>query len=179
MSDHQDMPRSFHESAPQSEPHLGHGGTSYEGTDAKAGLVIGSLAVIGGTLIIVFAFTVGIQKYLEKNNPIGELPSRIAPARIVPPSPQLQVHPWEELPDRRANEEKILNSSSTDPDGRVHIPITQAMNNVVPRLNVHPGAMPGLTTPGGEGRTFAGSVNSMPPEYRRPQIQEEIHKRAH
>jgi hypothetical protein len=162
-----------------SEPHSGHGGTSFEGTDAAPSMVIGSLAIIGGTLLITFAITIGIQKLLQHNNPPGELPSPLAPARVIPQGrPLLQVHPWEELPDLRAHEDQVLNSYGKDPDGRVHIPIAQAMDAVLPRLNMVPGAAPGITTPGGEGRDFSTSINAMPPAYRRPQIQGEIQKRA-
>jgi hypothetical protein len=162
-----------------SEPHIGHGGTSYEGTDAAASMVVGSLAIIGGTLLITFAITIGIQKLLQDKNPPGELPSPLAPARVIPQGrPLLQVHPWEELPDVRAHEDQILNSYGKDSDGHLHIPINQAMDAVVTRLNIASGAPQGITTPGGEGRDFAGSINAMPPAYRRPQIQGEIRKRA-
>jgi hypothetical protein len=161
-----------------SEPHRGHGGTSFEGTDAKAGLVIWSLAMIGGTLVIVFAMTIGIQRYLASSNPPGALPSPLAPDRLFAPAPQLQPHPWEELPDFRAHEDQILSGYGKDADGRVHIPINQAMDAVVARLKVQPDATTGITTPGGEGRDFAGSVNAMPGPYRRPQIQGEIRKNA-
>jgi hypothetical protein len=161
-----------------SEPHYGHAGTSFEGNDAKASLVIWSLAIIGGMLVFVFALTVGIQKYLEKANPVGELPSPLAPARVLPPAPQLQVHPWEELPDVRADEDRVLSSFGKDPDGRVHVPIDRAMDAVVAHLKVQPDAGQGITTPGGEGRDFAGSVNAMPQPYQRPQIQGEIRKNA-
>ncbi|MBV9612176.1 MAG: hypothetical protein JO091_06870 [Acidobacteriaceae bacterium] len=169
---------SVHSEPVHSEPHLGHGGTSFEGTDASAGMVIGSLATIGGTLVIVFVLVIGVQKLLERNNPPGTLPSPLAPARIVPQNPVLQIRPWEELPEVRAREEQILNSYGKDADGHVHIPIAQAMNAVVPRLNVAPGAPQGITTPGGEGREFSGSVNAMPPAYQRPQIKGEIRKNA-
>ena len=168
-----------HSHAPKhSEPHTGHEGTSFEGTDASAGIVIWSLAIIGGTLIIVFLLVIGVQKYLQDKNPPGQRPTALGPERVIPPNPQLQVHPWEELPDLRAREDQVLNSYGKDPDGRVHIPINQAMDAVVSRLNIHAGAGQGLTTPGGEGREFAGSVNDMPPPYRRPQIQGEIQKHA-
>jgi len=162
----------------ETQPHSGHGGTSYEGVDAKAGLVIWSLAIIGGTLVFVFALTIGVQKLLEVNNPPGQLPSPLAPARIVPHDPVLQVHPWEELPEVRAHNEQILNSYGKDADGHYHIPINQAMDAVVSKLTIAPDAPQGITTPGGEGRDFAGSVNAMPAPYRRPQISGEIHKHA-
>jgi hypothetical protein len=166
-----------------SEPHEGHGGTKFEGTDAKAGTVVWSLGMIGGTLVIVFALTIGLQKMLEKDNPVGELPSPLAPARVLAPAPQVQVHPWEELPDMRAHEEEILNSSGKDADGHIHIPIDKAIDAVVSRLNVRPDAPQGITTPGGEGREFSRGLSDMPapyqvPQHRAPQIQGEIHKHA-
>lgn len=163
----------------QSEPHTGHGGTSFEGGDARAGIIIWSLSIIGVTLVIIFAITIGIQKLLEVRNPPGQLPSPLAPARVVPSGPLLQVHPWEELPEVRTNNEKILNSSGRDANGNYHIPIDQAMDAVVSRLTIAPNAPQGIITPGGEGRDFAGSINAMPAPYQqRPQIQGEIHKHA-
>ena len=161
-----------------SEAHEGHEGTRFEGVDAKAGLVIWSLAIIGGTLVIVFAFTIWIQRALQQANPPGELPSPLAPARVVPPAPQLQVHPWLELPDVRAHEEEVLNSYGKDADGHLHIPIQRAMDAVIPQLPIAQNAPSGITTPGGEGRDFAGSINAMPAPYRRPSIQGEIRKHA-
>lgn len=160
------------------EPHVGHGGTKYEGTDASLKLVGVSLAIIAGTLVVVFALTVGIQKYLLRTTPLGALPSPLAPARVVPPNPQLQVHPWEELPDLRANEERMLSSYGKDAEGHLRIPIDRAMDVIVSRLTIRPDSPPGITTPGGEGRAFAGSVNAIPPAYRGPQIKGEIHKHA-
>jgi hypothetical protein len=161
-----------------SEPHAGHGGTSFEGGDARAGIVITSLALIGLTLVVIFAITIGIQKILENNNPPGQLPSPLAPGRVVPKAPVLQVHPWEELPENREEAQKLLNSSGRDADGHMHIPINQAMGMVVGRFNIAPNAPQGITTPGGEGRDFAGSINAMPAPYQRPQIQGEIQKHA-
>ncbi len=161
-----------------SEPVEGHGGTNYEGVDAHAGLVIWSLAIIAGTLVVVFIMTIGIQKLLQKNNPPGELPSPLTPARVIPPAPRLQVHPWEELPDLRAHEDQVLNGYGRDADGRTHIPINRAIDAVVSRLSIRPDAPEGITTPGGEGRDFSGSINAMPAPYRRPQIQGEIRKNA-
>jgi hypothetical protein len=161
-----------------SEPHEGHGGTRFEGGDAKAGMVISSLVIIGGTLIVVFIMTVGIQRLLERANPPGELPSAVAPARVLPPEPQVEVHPWDLLPDLRAREDQILNNYGKDANGRAHIPISRAIDAVTARLSITPGAPQGITTPGGEGRDFAGSLNNMPPQYQKPQIQGEIRKNA-
>ena len=165
-----------HHGPVHSEPVLGHDGTSFETVDAKAGTVVSSLAIIAGTLVVVFALTVGIQRLLEKANPPGQLPSPIAPARVIPPVPQLQVHPWDELPDLRAHAESILNSYGKDASGRTHIPIDQAIDSVQSRLTIVPGALKGLMTPGGEGRPFADSLNAMPEPYKKPAIQGEIRK---
>ncbi len=162
----------------RSDPHVGHGGTSYEGVDAKAGLVVGSLTVIGLTLVVVFGFTVGIQKYIQARNPKGQLLSPLAPERIVPPAPQLQVQPWEDLPQMRAQEDQVLNSSGKDAQGHFHVPIKDAMGVVVSRLRIEPNAPVGLTTPGGGGRSFSGSLSDMPAQYQAPSIQGEIRKNA-
>ena len=167
----------FH-GAKATAPVHGHENTSFEGLDAHPKLVIWSLAIIGGTLLIVFALTIGIQKWLETANPPGQAASPLAPGRIIPPAPQLQVHPWEELPDMRAHEDQVLNSYGKDADGRYHIPISVAMNRVIPQLKVAPNAPPGLTNPGGQGRDFSRSIYEMPAPYRRPQIQGEIEKHA-
>lgn len=169
-----------HHGPVESNPVVGHEGTAYEANDAKAGTVLSSLAIIGGTLVVVFALTVGIQKLLEKANPPGQLPSPIAPARVVPPVPQLQVHPWDELPDLRAHEDQVLSSYGKDANGKVHIPIQQAMDATPGRLQVATDAPQGIITPGGETRVFSGSLNDMPAPYKRaqPSIQGEIRKGA-
>ena len=167
-----------HAHPPESGAHAGHAGTTFESSDASPGLVIWSLAIIAGVLVVTFAITVGIQRYLYDANPQGQLPSPLAPERVLPPNPQLQVHPWEELPEVRAHEDQILNSSGRDQDGHTHIAIDRAMDAVVAHLPTHAGVLPGITTPGGEGRDFAGSVSTMPRSYRGPLIKGEIHKSA-
>lgn len=167
----------------RSEPVEGHGGTSYEQADARPSLILWSLGIIVGTVVIVFAMTLGFHKMLQDGHSTGELPSPLAPSRVLAPAPQLQVHPWEEVPDMRAHEDEVLNSSGKDAAGHIHIPIDKAMDTVVSRLVIQPNAPRGIYTPGGEGRNFAGSVNDMPPAYRQapqkiPQIQGEIRKHA-
>ncbi len=161
-----------------SEPHEGHDGTNFEGTDAKSSIVVSSLAIIGATLVFVFVLTIGIHRLLQQNNPPGQLPSAIAPARVLPPAPQLLVHPWDELPDLRAHEDQVLSSIGTDATGHVHVPIDRAIDAEVSRLTVSPGAPEGIRTPGGEGRNFSKGLADMPAPYQKPQISGEIRKNA-
>ncbi|MFL6415475.1 MAG: hypothetical protein ACJ74Y_07380 [Bryobacteraceae bacterium] len=165
----------------ESHPHTGHGGTAYEEVDARAGLVLGSLAVIGGTLVFVFALTLVIHSLLIKMNPQGSLPSPMAAERVIPPKPTLEVHPWDILPDLRAHEDQVLESTGKDVLGRTHIPIDRAMDAEVSRLNLAPGAPVGIRTPGGDASDSSGGTSSKPVgigAQPRPQIQGEIRKNA-
>lgn len=165
----------------ESHPHSGHEGTAFEEVDARAGIVIGSLAVIGGTLVFVFALTLVIQSLLIKINPEGSLPSPIAPERVIPPKPTLEVHPWDILPDLRAHENEVLETTGKDAQGHTHIPIDRAMDAEVSRLNIAPGAPKGIRTPGGDASDSSGGTASKPVgigAQQRPQIQGEIRKNA-
>lgn len=137
--------------------HGGHSGTTFEPSDARAGIVIWSLAIIAGTLVVAFAITVYIQRFLYEVNPQGEPASPLGPARVIPPDPQIEVHPWEYLPELRAREEGVLSGYGRDAEGHLHIPIDRAMDAVISRLSIRPGAPSGINTPGGEGRGYGAS----------------------
>ncbi len=134
----------------ESHPHAGHEGTAFEEVDARAGIVLSSLAVIGGTLVFVFALTLVIHSLLVKINPQGSLPSPMAAERVIPPKPTLEVHPWDLLPDLRAHEDQVLAGYGKDAQGHAYIPIDRAMDAEVSRLNIAPGAPMGIRTPGGD-----------------------------
>ncbi len=106
-----------HHGPVHSEPHAGHEGTSFEGTDASVTMVVGSLAIIALTLIVTALITFPIQNMLRTANPPGDLPSPISPARVIPNEPRLQVHPWEVFPDLVAAQEAELHSSGKDQGG--------------------------------------------------------------
>ena len=89
---------------------------------------------------------------LVRHQSAGAATQSSFPLPVSPPEPQLQVQPWEELPDLRAHEEKVLSSSGRDADGHLRIPINTAMDAVIPRLHLRPDTPSGITTPGGEGR---------------------------
>jgi hypothetical protein len=153
------------------EPHTGHGGTSFENSDASVKIVLGSLAVIAVTLVITALLTFPIQNVLKTVNPPGNLPSPLSPERVIPPAPLLEVHPWDDLPKLRAHEDEVLNSGGTDANGHAHIPITQAMDGVISQLKIRPGAPQGLANPGGLGWDFGSSVSKVPPGYQGPAAQ--------
>jgi hypothetical protein len=160
---------------PVSEPIVGHGGTAYEGVDVQPGVVVWSLIIIAGLAIGAFILMVGVQKYMEKTHLPGELASPLAPDRVLPPAPQVQVHPWEDLPEMRAAEVKALDTTGRDNAGHMHIPIASAMKEVLSRLKVDPNAPHGINTPGGQGLEYSRSVTEIPGAGH-PQIQGEIRK---
>ncbi len=187
MSDTSNKDTNFHHEV-HSEPHTGHESTAYEGTDASVKLVLGSLAAIGLTLLITALLTFPIQNILKTANPEGHLPSPLSPERVIPSGPLIEVHPWETFPTLRAHEESILLHDGASPNGQQHLAIDEAIGEVVSKLKIRPGASEGYTVPGGQGRDFAGSLQSMPTAYQAtisqataPQgavIQGEIHKPA-
>jgi len=164
-----------HNSTPSTDPIVGHGGTAYEGNDVKAPVVIWSLFIVAALGIAGFVLMLGVQRYFEAAHPLGESPSALAPDRIIPIAPQVQIHPWEDLPEMRAQEDKALESTGKDTAGRVHIPIEQAMAATLTHLKIDPNAPKGLTTPGGQGREYS---HALAPEKgnERPQIEGEIRK---
>ncbi len=163
---------------PESHPVVGHGGTAYESVDVTPPTVIWSLAIIALLVVVGFILMFGVQKIFEKTHPPGELASPLSPGRIVPPSPQLQVHPWEDLPAMRAHENEVLESSGKDKLGNFHVPITAAMDAVVARLKISPDAPQGIAGQSGVGREFGRSLSDLPAPYRRPAIQGEVRKNA-
>ena len=90
----------------------------------------------------------------------------------------MEARPWENLPVFRAHEEQVLNEYGKDANGHLHIPIERAVEAVVPRLPVRPDAPSGITTPGGQGREFAGSVNTIEAPSGGPKIKGAIRKHA-
>lgn len=172
-----------HHGPVESHPHTGaHSDTSFEGSDASVKMVLGSLGIIALTLVITAIITLPIENILKEANPTGNLPSPIAPARVLAPTPRLQVHPWNTFPELRAHEDSVLFSTGTDAGGHTRIPIAQAIDTVASQLKIRPASPEGLTVPGGQGRDFAGSVNRMPASYLTPipqqpaMIQGEIRK---
>lgn len=166
--------------AVHSIPVRGEGGIAYEGTDAPAKVVIYSLAIVAALGVAAFVLMFGYEKVLEWQQPKPPVMSPLAKERVVPPAPQIERLPWLDLPEMRAHEEEVLNSSGKDKDGHVHVPIDKAMDDVVNKLNTHPNEPAGIDEPGGQDRVFSHSLADMPAPYQHSQatLQGEIHKNA-
>jgi len=163
-------------------PVMGSEGTGFESTDAPAKVVVSSLAIVAALAAFAFALMFGYDKFLEAGHPQGSLPSPLAPERILAPAPQLERLPWLDLPQLRAHEKEVLNSSGKDAQGNIHIPIDKAIDMMASRINTTPDAPAGLTTSGGHDMVFSHGLADMPPAYQQSHgqavIQGEIHKNA-
>ncbi|HEX4808777.1 MAG TPA: hypothetical protein VH325_07605 [Bryobacteraceae bacterium] len=144
----------------------------YEARDANPRLTIVSMGILMAILLFSLFITIFIQRWLRVTTPLGEPASPLAPGRVLPPDPKLEVHPWETYPVVREDEDKILNSYGKDAQGHIHIPIAKAMDDVLPQLAIEQNAPVGLTTTPGQGRGFSGSVKDFPPGYTQPQQQQ-------
>lgn len=151
-----------------SDPHEGHGGTSYEGVDASVKMVVWSLVIIVVTLVISMAITIPIQKTFHDTTDLGKLPSPLAPERVIPTGPLIEAHPWETLSQVNAREEALLHETGRDAAGHYQIPVARAMQAVLPTLKIAPNAPQGRTTPGGAGLQFSQGLDKMPPGYQHP-----------
>lgn len=142
-----------------------HPEVTYENTDAKVAMVLGSLAVIAITLVVTAVVTLPIQNILKTANPAGSLPTPLSPARVIPMKPRLEVHPWDTYPQLKARWQGELTKGGVGETGQRHLPIANALQQTASSLPVRPGAGPGLTVPGGEGFTFSHSLDQLPPPY--------------
>ncbi len=165
-----------------SKPVMGADGTGFEGSDAPAKVVVYSLAIVGVLATCAFALMFGYDKFLESTHPRGSLPSPLAKERILAPAPQIERLPWLDLPELRAHEVEVLNSSGKDRLGNMHIPIDKAIDMMAAKMSSTSGEPAGLTTPGGQGAVFSHGLADMPAAYQQASgpavIQGEIHKDA-
>ncbi len=134
----------------------------YEQRDAKPSFIIISLAIIIGGTLLVGVFSAITQAFFHKTTDLGETTSTLSPSRVIPPTPRIEVHPGETLPEMRTRIERKLSSYGSDGQGHIHIPVSRAIDLTLGRLPVRPGSPPGATEPEGGGRQFAGSLSSIP-----------------
>lgn len=126
----------------------------FEPTDANVRNSIWTgIGIAVMTVLILVAAALSI-KWFQSHTNLGSLPSPLAPARIFPPEPKVEVQPWTDFPKLRAHEEQMLSSYGVT-RGEIRIPIQRAMDLIVPRLPQRP-ASSAIGT--GQGRSQSNSV---------------------
>ncbi|HKM89274.1 MAG TPA: hypothetical protein VJX29_01565 [Candidatus Acidoferrales bacterium] len=101
------------------------------------------------TLVVAWGASKWIFDYFRRVQSLGPTATPFEQARALPPLPQLQVHPVEDLERLRQQQEKSLDTYGWVDRSRgiVHIPIERAMDLVLERgLPARPAAPP---LPGG------------------------------
>jgi hypothetical protein len=115
----------------------------YETRDANVRGVFGFLVVLGLVLVSTALLCWGMFRYLSAGQANRAVASPFAETRQLPPGPQLQVNPREDLLRFRAQQEQALESYSWEnrSDGTVRVPIERAMELLLQKgLPVAPNA---------------------------------------
>jgi len=133
--------------------HLSEAPGAYEtrDTNPQSLLRIGGVLMI--TVLLACLISLWIFRYFKRVQSLGPPATPFAEGRAVPPLPQLQVQPAEDL-------EKFINQGNADLDhygwvdrsrGIVHIPIDRAMDLLLERgLPTRPGAAAAAPQKAGE-----------------------------
>lgn len=121
---------------PEGVPGPGSNGDRYERRDAD----IRSLLIFGFGLVVVLVVVLVGMKWTfdayQKAQPLGPTVSPLVPsAEVVPPKPQLQVHPRQDLEAFCSQEEQKLDTYGwvDKHAGVVRIPIEEAMDLTLQR----------------------------------------------
>ena len=120
-------------------------GNAYEKRDANPGSLLRFGALLVVTLAFAWAVSLWVFAYFGKVVQLGPAPTPFEQGRALPPLPQLQVHPVEDLRQYRADQEKSLDTYGwvDRTRGTVHIPIQRAMDLLLERgLPTRPAGAP-------------------------------------
>ena len=122
--------------------HSKHPLVGHEGDATNVRLIIETVIALVVSITVVCLIVWGVFNLFKSQVGGSErrLNSMANPAQL-PPSPRLEVHPWEELRGLRAHEDDVLNHYRwvDQKGGVVHIPIEKAMDEVVSQLPSRPG----------------------------------------
>jgi len=107
----------------------------YEKSDANPSSLLRFGFVLLVTLVLAWGASKWIFDYFDRVQSLGPPPTPFEQGRPVPPLPQLQVHPVQDLEQFRAGQEKALDSYGWVDQSRgiVHIPIGRAMDLLLER----------------------------------------------
>jgi len=107
----------------------------YEKSDANPRSLLGFGAVLLVTLVLTWSASRWVFDYFGRVQELGPPATPFEQGRPVPPLPQLQVHPVQDLVEFRTGQEKALDSYGwvDRGHGTVHIPIERAMDLLMER----------------------------------------------
>jgi len=135
-----------------------NGSSGHESRDTGVALIAWSAAGLAVVVLIVFLLMWGTFNLLKNDQQANDVSlSPLAPAVQIPPQPQLEVHPYEQLQQLRAREHNELTTYGWQDKkaGIVRIPIDRAMDIMAQKgfpvqlPGQHPGvAKPAPATPG-------------------------------
>jgi len=130
---------------------------AYETRDANARSLLRFGLGMLLTLVLTWGASLWIFDYFGRVQELGPPPTPFERGRSVPPLPQLQVEPVQDLNQLQQGEQHALNSYGWVDRGRgiVHIPIHRAMDLLLERgLPARPGA---AGAPKGDGAPGEGN----------------------
>lgn len=119
----------------ESKPEAGNSGARHERRDVHIrGLVIFGVALFV-SLVVTLLLMAKIFHYFAATQSLGPPASPFAETRVLPPQPQLQVAPRQDLSQMRKAQEAILSSYGwvDQSSGVVRIPIDRAIDLLAER----------------------------------------------
>jgi|HubBroStandDraft_1064217.scaffolds.fasta_scaffold06536_2 hypothetical protein len=105
----------------------------YERRDANTRVLLHYGFWLGVVLVVVLITMKWTFNYLSAKDPLGPPPTPFENARALPPKPQLQVQPRQDLKTYCEQEKNDLESYGwvDSQDGVVRIPVDQAMDRIL------------------------------------------------
>jgi hypothetical protein len=103
-------------------------GSGHEQTEVSVRLIVVSLAFLAVATAVCLVLVVGIFRYFYSSYSTAEAVRLSQP--VIPPEPRIEVAPYEQLQQVRAQEDHVLSTYAwVDKDaGTVRIPIDQAIS---------------------------------------------------
>src|SRR5579871_4499374 len=113
--------------------HSPNGSSGHEQRDTGVGLIAasaGGLAIVVLAVFLLMWGTFNLLKNDQAKNDVSQYP--MGRTTQIPPEPRLQEHPWEELQQLHAREQKVLSGYGwqDQKNGVLHIPIDRAIDLV-------------------------------------------------
>jgi hypothetical protein len=132
--------------------HSPNGSSGHESRDTGVKLIALSAAGLSIVVVIVFLLMWGTFNLLKTDEAKHDVSlSPLAPAYQIPPQPRIEEHPWEQLQQLKARENRELTTYGwqDQKNGIVRIPISRAMDMIAQKglPTQLPGQAPGVAKP--------------------------------